>query len=34
MYDDGNFIGVFATDIKLDYLVSMVNEYSDDDSEK
>ncbi|MBQ8924371.1 MAG: methyl-accepting chemotaxis protein, partial [Lachnospiraceae bacterium] len=34
MYDDGNFIGVFATDLKLDYLVSMVNEYSDDDSEK
>ncbi|MBQ9608472.1 MAG: methyl-accepting chemotaxis protein [Lachnospiraceae bacterium] len=34
MYDDGSFIGVFATDIKLDYLVSMVNEYSDVDNDK
>lgn len=29
MYNEGNMIGVFATDIKLNYLQSMIEEYSD-----
>lgn len=28
MYEKGNLIGVFAADLKLDYLQSMINEYS------
>ncbi|MBR1693695.1 MAG: methyl-accepting chemotaxis protein [Lachnospiraceae bacterium] len=34
MYRDGEFLGVFATDIKLDSLVSLVTEYSDPAKDK
>lgn len=34
MYNEGEFIGVFATDIKLQSLVDLVVEYSDTDNDK
>lgn len=34
MYKDKEFVGVFATDIKLDSLVSLVSQFSDEDKDK
>ncbi len=34
MYDNGEYVGVFAIDIKLDYIQSLVQEYADAEKDK